>query len=128
MGKIPILYKNKDLTITKEFISVKGGDPEAIRIDWISEVRITRKKQGDYKAGAILLFIIGAFTIAFGVGIVFFALAIAAWNTNIYEYSLQVKAVNRLTTLQTSKRKSALTSLANTLRGLSLSNKLHTVV
>ena len=127
-SKFPISYQDKSLTITKDFITIKGGDHEAIRIDWISEVRITREQKGDYKAGAILFFIIGAFTIMIGIGLLFFALGIAAWNTNIWEYRLQIKVVDETITLRTSKRKSNLKALANTIRGLSLSNKLHAVV
>lgn len=107
---------------------MRGGDHEAIRIDWISEVMITREKIGDYKSGAILFAIIGAFTIAFGIGILFFALAIAAWNTNIYKHSLQIKVVDKIITIKTSKHRSGLKSIANTIKGLSLSNKLNVVV
>lgn len=128
MTKFPIIFQDKDLTITKEFISMRGGDHEAIRIDWISEVMITREKIGDYKSGAILFAIIGAFTIAFGIGILFFALAIAAWNTNIYKHSLQIKVVDKIITIKTSKHRSGLKSIANTIKGLSLSNKLNVVV
>lgn len=54
------------------------GEREAIPISSISSIEISRKVTGDYKAGAILFFILGILSIWFLVGFIFIALGLAA--------------------------------------------------
>lgn len=119
------VFSDKNITITKDFIHQVNGEREVIRIDSISQIEVSRIIAGDYKAGAILFFILGILSIWFLVGFVFLALGIAAWNTKIYLYSLTVTTNGtKIYLFEKWKSHSYLKGIARTLQGLTLSNKV----
>lgn len=124
MPLLSIIYRSPEITITRDFISLPGRDPETISIGRISEVRVTRILIGDYKAGAILFFVIGILTVVWVIGWFFLVMAVAAWNTSIYAYSLVAVVDGKGMILLSNKSKSRMKSLANTISGLSLSRNV----
>lgn len=124
MHRFPIIYQDKQITITKDFISLPKGEREIISIASISGITVTRNRVGNYKNAGILFFIVGVFTIAFGIGWLFLAWGIGAMLTNVYEYNLKVIVDGRPVLLLTGKGGYRLKSLAKTIHGLSLSKSL----
>lgn len=120
-----LIYKSPDLIITKDRIILPGGDSEAILLSDIEKVSTARRKIGDYKAGAVLFFILGILSFWYFVGFIFIALGIAAWNTNIYSYHLSIKLHRVSVELLSSKRRVG--SLARTLRGACVAPRLRLI-
>lgn len=125
ISKIPIICRQGDITITKDFLMASGRDWETIPINQVSEITMTSRVVKDYRAGAILLLIIGIFTISFGIGFLFIALGIGAWYSKVYQYSLYVTVKEKRIWLLNHRRSGPLKSIVRTLHGLNLSMRLH---
>lgn len=121
-----LIFKSPDLTLTRDFIILPSGEHEAIPINAVTEVTVSRTLTGDYKSGAVLFFILGVLSIWFFVGFIFIALGLAAWNTNTYSYDLYILAHGERIHLATAKKKGGLKDIARTINGLSLSKKILT--
>lgn len=114
-----LIYKSRDLIITRDRLILPRGDREAIMLSDIEEISAVRRKTGDYKSGAVLFFILGVLSIWFFVGFIFIALGIAAWNKNIYSYHLSIKLRGASVELLSGKSRWRVMSLARTLQGVS---------
>lgn len=120
------VYKDPDITITRDFLHFPHGERETIQINSISEIIASRTETGDYKAGAVLFFIIGIATVWFVIGFLFLVLGIAAWNTRIYSYHLKIRVGENIMEILSSKSRGHVKSIASTIRGLAFSQKIHT--
>jgi len=79
-----LIYRDHDILITKEFIKLTDSESEAIPITAIQKVELRKEVVGNYRAGAILFFVLGILSIWFMIGFLFLAWGIAAWNKKIY--------------------------------------------
>lgn len=115
------IYKDQDITITKDMLILPNGERESIQLNTISDIQVTRKQEGDYKSGAVLFFVIGVVTVVFGIGIIFLILGIAAWHTNIYSYRLLIVTRGEYVEVLAGRKRGQLKSLARTIHGAAFS-------
>jgi Ammonium Transporter Family len=127
-----IIYQDKDITITRAFIHSRHlfGGSETAPLRYITRAHVIRDQVGTYQPATPIFLVIGIATLWIGIGWLFFALAIAAWFTKIYRYTLALETHYSSSfgyiKLHSSKRKSGLKSLAITINGIILSNKVST--
>lgn len=114
-GLIDIIYQDREITITGDFLMVAGADKEAVAISRLSNPRITKEQTGNYQAASILFVIVGIFTVAFMIGWLFIAWGIAAWFSKIYTYHLLVDIDEVGVTLLTSKSRGRLARISRAL-------------
>ncbi len=73
-----MIYQDKQITITKDFIRVNDFEIEAIAISTIKKAYVKAQVIGDFKNVAIMFFVLGILSIWFLIGFVFIALGIGA--------------------------------------------------
>lgn len=124
--RVEVIYRHGGIMLTRDFIRLSGHDREVIPIDSISAVRVTRREVGNYKSGALLFFLLGILTLWTVFCVVFFALGLGAWLTNIYAYGLEVETRGDTVQIMQKSRRAPVTGLAHTIAGLCLSRKVLT--
>jgi hypothetical protein len=128
-NKIKVIYQDKDITITRDFVRLAGHSyRETIPVGSISNARVTSLEIGNYRTAAPLLVLIGLISLVFFfMGFIFIALGIGAWFTKIYRHTLIAKVDGSGYTLIPSGPRGRLRSIASTINGLALSKKLTAV-
>ena len=119
-----MIYSDRDIVITKEFIKVKDFYLEAIPINTVTKAFVKSEINGSYRPGAILFFLLGILSIWFLIGFLFIAMGIAAWFTNTYKHSLMIERADATWYVLEGKKKSYLSSLATTINGLVFTKSL----
>ena len=118
---IPIVYQDKRITITKDFIRIAGASSETISINQISTIEVVQKEKNNYRKATPLFIIVGLLTVTFGIGFLFLAWGIASWFYKEYTYTLQIDSIPGV--FEIPGKKARLKSLAHTIHGLAFSKQ-----